>query len=204
MPLQNTAIEKIWSYDYRSKGWSYETTYCNMVANPVVSLSLSWDTATGTWDNASGTWDGYGSGADLFRRLLIDYANGMYKCSDNQAFDFISTNISAVVESKDYDFGAPDTVKTVTRLSIKLRDTNLAAPLNFNVQVSSNRGRTWKTAGILQIPVNSDEGYVTFRATGSIFRFKLAISVQVAPFTIIEAVLRVRGGGSELNLGVSR
>jgi len=204
VPGSTEAIAMLWSWDYKANAWSSDPVDATMLASPLIRSSVTYDEANVAYDDAVGTYDGASSDARSAHSLFIGYARAPWILSDTEATDFDATPIGAMVTTKDYDLGMADTVKIVTRFSMKLADINLVIPLIFSVEVSTNRGRTWKTCGLLQIPVNSDEGYVSFRATGSIFRFRIRSTSTISPYLISELGLRIRSSGSELNLGVSR
>jgi hypothetical protein len=101
--------------------------------------------------------------------------------------------IMAVLETGDFDIQQPNDEKTWLRVSLKI-DTFLTTDLLFKVQVSGNRGRTWKPADLgsayeMVIEAGEDEGSVDFKLSSSTFRVRFTSSAQVAQYTITEVVI---------------
>ena len=165
-------------------------------------------------DNAPGVIDDYKASFS---------ANKLFVIQDNEAFRLYESDsatcdlaeISPQYESVDLDFDLPDIVKTVTRLNIKLEfpwEQQLSRPdpitletideedetLAFGVEVSHNRGRTWKNVGTLRIVTGSDEGKVNFRLTGSLFRFRITFQGVARPIKIVEVGIRVKRRAEEV------
>ena len=207
-------MEELWSFSYKSKGWSYENVSSYMIANPLLSLDLSWaDLAGFTWDDlvdSYATWDSM-SAKENEMRFFIESSGFLRQLSSNSAYDLLADNagdvisspIVTVYETPDMDFDEPDTVKTFMRLSMKVSfDTYPTTNTLFSVQGSWNRGRSWKSLGSLTIRAGNDEGYVTFLMTSSHVRFRLTCTSEVAPYTVEELVIKVRGRGAELSIGM--
>ena len=116
--------------------------------------------------------------------------------------------IWTVIESMDYDFGAPDTSKTVTRFGCKVFDNQLnelrdqvkavLADLSFSLYMSDRMGYKWKRPISFGFKDFYNEGFANFRATGSTFRFKLISSQDVPPYKLSEMTLRVVGRGLQV------
>lgn len=207
--------DRVWSYEYKSKAWSYDDIQTYMIANPVVTNALSWDgLAGGTWDALGGTystWDNMKSGGAT-RSIYYEGASKIWQVDDAQGMDRGSIVISPQFETKDYDFELPDVLKIVTGFNVKISCVESGSipagdhPLQIQLEVSTNRGTSWKSIGTLQIPELRDEGWLTFRAKGSTFRFRGSI-VGTPPqtsYTITEHGMRVRIAGSELSYGTHR
>lgn len=208
-PETSTEIAKIWRYEYKAKAWSYDSVQATMLANPTIDLSYSWDDmvtylgASDTWTDGGAliaTWDDARAGATL-RRLYYSYDGRLRKLSDTGSSDPGGAAINAVFDSADYDFGEPGLDKTVLSLSARIeRAEGTTDAIDLTVYGSGNRGTTWKSLGTIALAAAKDEGIVTFRMTGSIFRFRLACSTECGPFTITEVTLRVRGRGKEVRI----
>jgi len=204
VPGNEVYMENLWRYNYKAQAWSYDKIQTYMIANPVVNASLDWDDLSGTtWDDlhlAFPTWDSINLD-DPRKFLYIEYGGRIWKATVDGATDFGATPIVAELISKDHDLNAPDAIKTVVRLAVKIEsEETLAGNLDFTVAVSTNRGRVWKTVGTLHIRAGYDEGYVNFRATGSTFRFRLQTSSAVTSYSITEYTMRVRVSGEELDV----
>lgn len=204
-PVDDDIMESIWVFEYRAKAWSQYDLQTWMVANPLVNVSLTWDDLTGTWDTleaSAPTWDDL-KYDDPFRNLFIEQDYTLWKANDTFEGDGSAhTAIPCVIESPDFDFNEPDSLKLVSRISMKVDfEAGEENGLTFKAWVSTNRGRDYRPVGSLIIKAGEDEGYVNFRAVGSTFRFKLTSSDEVQSYVITEFVLRVVGGGTETSTG---
>lgn len=200
-PSNSTLIEKVWSYDYKAKAWSYDEIGCSALAGLSRVDSSSWDDATGTWGSPDyPRWDAAEAGEDP--RLFLGRAGVVYEVKDGLTTDESNASIPIELVTPDFDDGAPDLKKTTRRLSIKI-DRVLSSDLTFNVYWSTDRGRNWTSAGTCTIDAGDDETYIDFLATGSTVRFRLTSDSQVEEYTIQEIVRRVVGRGMEIHLGPS-
>jgi len=172
-PTSNTRVEKVWSYYYKSQAWSYDNTTASFLAGTHVTTSTDWRLFRGTTGGAL---------EDMTVAGTTDPS---------------SAAIVGVIESGDYDFGLPNLNKTVSRLSVKV-DNAPSVSLAFNAFGSVNRGVSFTSLGRISLSAGEDEGYVNFKETGSLFRWKLSTSSVVAPYTISEVVLRARQRGREV------
>jgi len=204
-PETGTSIVKVWSYFYKSKAWSYDEIECTMVGLMQIVIGPTWDTLSSlispnNWDVGLpakyGTWDSMMPSSAGFK-LVFGKQNGtVFQLSTSDSQDMPGTPIPVRIEMGDYDYDMPDDEKVWIRLSIKLR-ASTPTQLNLIAHTSNDRGNNWKAVGVLIVRANEDEGYVNFRASGAILRFKLESSDVIVPYTIDEAVLRVRGKGLE-------
>jgi hypothetical protein len=181
-----------------------------MIANPVAdNLGVAWDdsdVAAVTWDTfstLSSTWDGFKS-AQVIRSTYIENGGQILRLSTSGQRDS-SGSISALIETGDFDGGAPDDSKIFTRLSVKTEDVGdfRSSSASFAVQGSVTGGRSWKNLGTVTIPADKDEGYVNFRLSGSMVRFRLSSTSVVDPYVVTGLGLRVRMSGSEFALGTT-
>lgn len=281
-PKSGDEMEELWSYCYKSKGWTHDDITCQSLSSNSYVAALTWDnfvtapystgTVTGvsagttltltggTWtagvcatgdailididgdgnyeyvstvasrtDNihleavlpfpstfAVGknyrlvklaaewatipypTWDAFGSIATTLKDVYIGKQNNLWKYDPSSNTDN-GTAITTMIVTKDYDLDLPDTTKFFGYLGFKLESWNdSASPLTFTVEGSTDRGQYWKSLGTLTIGLNKDEGYVNFRMTGSIIRFRLTSTSIVNPYVLTEAVMRGRRLGSEV------
>jgi hypothetical protein len=205
IPGSTPAIQNVWRMQLQTKGWSVDQDVeTNMLANPVINTNMTWVDLTGfTWDDLGGT---YPTWEDMHvtetrRFLFIEANSALWRGSANSPTDLGTTAVSILAETKDHTFGDPDSIKTCTRLALKIDwDTAPVAATAILVEVSVNKGRHWKTAGTITIPVGQDEGYVNFRAVGSTLRFRFSSSSSIAPYYIAEYTMRVRLGGREVDV----
>lgn len=200
-------IQRTWSFNYETQAWSYEEYDTWFLGVALVDSSTTWDSLTGTWDAATtlaSSWDQLGQTSISLNRLYRDTedANGRYLnvASDNNGNDLATTGIPFEVVSMDHDYGLPDINKTWTRIAIKLEfqdDTPFLTDLDFTCEVSNNRGKDWKSIGILKIPAGRDEGHVDFRMVSSHMRFRIQNSDEFVPYWITEYTVKATVRGHE-------
>lgn len=203
-PKSGNDLTDIWSFDYKAKAWSHDMITSTMLSNEGLVQQITWDTlntfiSPNDWNSgmlAFGSWDGIDQNDPGVKNLFYAQSGIVYSLKDDGGTDAVGGVITATLETADMDFGNPDIDKMYNRLSIKLRDVT-ATSLAFTVTGSPNRGTTFKSLGTLTIPANDDEGYVNFRITGSIVRFRLVSQVDVDPYVISEVVVRARHRGLE-------
>ncbi len=198
-PELGSELQKIWSFDYKSKSWSYDEIESASSASLIgFYYNQSWDDTTATWDSEDRPWQMF-LDQTIHEHLYFGTVNGnVWMLTDNAAQDNNTSNIPVELETPDFDYGLPDELKTWFRLSLKI-DRNLYSDetLLFTVTGSTNHGRTYKALGDLTIKADEDEGKLNFRLTGSIGRFKLISDSTVKSYTISEMVFRVRMRGKE-------
>lgn len=149
------------------------------------------------------------------QQIYFADANGfLFSLSESAATDDILSLVGTdwsitqapiffLLETKDFDFGLPDQIKTITRLGLRISEpyTTRTQVLEFSVEGSTNRGVTWKPLGTMRLRVGDDESAVNFLLTGSLMRFRITSSSLVAPYRIEEMGLRVRSRGLEVQRG---
>jgi hypothetical protein len=196
---------RIWRFNYKSKAWSSDLLGGTALTRLGYESILSWTDINETTSGTTDTW------ADMayFKSWATMKSGGRIATwvgDGGKVYFFERTGLSSipvVLESGDIDFDAPDTIKTVLRMSVRIsgqRSTVLA----FSVRVSADRGHSWKNVGLLSIPADSDEDSINFRASGSSIRFRLESSSNIEEYTIEEIVLRVAGRGGEVHLAANR
>ena len=197
-PASTGGYEELWSFYPKQKAWAYEEVHCDMVgyggdttAVYVRDLTLP----VGQYTEPVSLW----RGGEETRDLFISVNGTLLRESADAPDSDILGAIPVTLESHDIDFDSPDTVKTVTRLSLKIdRVLELGENLQFVVEYSVDRGRTWRSAGSVRMGEGDDEVRVNFLATGSLFRFRIRSSSSIRTYAITEIVLRVRGRGLEV------
>lgn len=204
-PTSSKSIDKIWSYNYRSKAWSYDDVQGSAVTNPLLDLNLTWGDLPGIL--SADTWTGFGTdyatwadiiGSSLFRKLYVLQDGYVLYYSDNEAEDE-SGVIDIELETGDLDLDVPDIDKTFTRMTMKLA-ARPSANLSFTVTGSEDGGNSWKVLGTLTIITTTREGKINFRLTGSSPRIKLVENTSVESYCINEIVFRIAGRGLEYKL----
>jgi hypothetical protein len=196
-------IQRLWSYEYRSQAWSYDEVETFLVANPVVSESLTWNDLTGDWTAAFSTlgvtWGSLSVGEDIPRRALyVEYLNGLMRSVVSGTSD-PSGDIAVELVTPDYDFGQADVTKTITRLALRF-DNTVSSDVSFTVEGSTNEGESYRSLGTLVVPAGKHEGYVNFRLSGTALRFRLRSFNDVEPYAIQELSLRLRARSTEFSL----
>jgi hypothetical protein len=206
-PTDANYIEKIWSYDYRTQGWSYDELESDMIASPQITESVTWnDLSSLTWDTLSTSYPEWDSFTDepAEVNMFIEHSNALYQFTETRDSDSwgSDTVIPTAIETGDMNFGAPDTYKTATRLSLRLHSNeDYTSKITWKVEGSTDGGDTFKNLGNLVIYAGKEEGFVNFRLHGSTLRFKLTSSDQVKPYWVDSMVVRVRTSGREGGLG---
>ena len=214
-PINNENIENVWSYEYRAKCWSRDAISTYMMSNVYVSSALSWDGLAPLvhWDSISAkyaTWNAMNIGS-VARSVYYEHSMRVWRVENAVVNDWAVAPFYPSFITKDHDFGMDDASKVVVGFSLKLSyggsvlpPTSL--PLNMLIEVSTNRGGSWKSCGILVVGAGRDEGWVTFRATGSTFRFRGSVLQMPSSnrFTITSIGMKVRLGGTEMNSAASR
>lgn len=199
-PTAEIFMEKIWSFNYKTKAWSYEVKNTYTLANPVTDLDITWDDLTGTWDTLGtvyATWDSMINN-DPVRFLYAEDSRAIHQLTRSGGVDPGDVAIPVTIETPDYDLDAPNILKSWTRMAVKIQYGDIPTEnLLYNVEVSGNEGRSWRDIGILRILVGKDEGYVNFRATEAHARFRLTLSDTLKPYWITEMTFRVRPRGLE-------
>ena len=127
----------------------------------------------------------------------------------NPTFD--GTNFStmqAVFETGDIDFGAADTNKIAFKVSVRIGDTeyprDASSTISLYIEGSSNRGRSWKNLGIVNIDADEDEEEVHFRLFGTNLRFRITLRTAnptFVPIVFEELTIRLRGSSPQTARG---
>jgi len=100
--------------------------------------------------------------------------------------------ITTVIETQDYDFNAPDTVKTVYEIRPRVRDAQ--NPVTVRAYGSVDCGKTWKALGSRAF---RDSVELDFRLTGHTIRFRLEFESTGKPWTLLELTLRAKVRGEQ-------
>jgi hypothetical protein len=202
-PTDNEYIEKVWSFDYRTKAWSYDELDTDMIASPQITETVTWGDLGGfTWADIDSSYGEWGSFTDEPSEVnfFIEHSNALFQLSETRATDNWSggTAIPVTLETGDLDLGAPNEIKDFSRLSIRLHsDHTYTTKIEFTGQVSTDGGNSWKGIGTLVIYAGHEEGYINFRASGSIIRVRLTSSSEVQPYWIDSLILRAAPRGGE-------
>ena len=201
VPEGGSYIAKIWSWDFKTNGWSYEDVSATSLSNPGLQLQITWDDlpailSVDNWDTGMAdfaNWDSIG-GATSTDSLFRSEDGYTYQLGDRGTTD-ISSGVTATFETGDMDLDKPDTHKTFLRFSLRLKERPSSA-LQFVISYSVNGGYTWTNGGYLRITASQIEGKVDFIATGSTLRVRCTES-SVHRYSIVEIGIRYRDRGIE-------
>ena len=206
-------FDKMWFWNYKTKGWSWMGTDINTDGFTVTTL-----TSTNYVDQLSideipetlPTWTIDGSpyatiafdgvmrsmiGVDIFMFTSTGYLYKFNSSASQHTSGYGTTApIKVSIVTQDLDFERPDDVKTFTELGALIRndDDDRTAAVQMAVEGSVDRGKTWRTLGTLSFAVGDDEDKINFRLTGSAVRFRITSSNVVEPWTLLEMTLRAR------------
>ena len=197
IPGNSSTIEKIWSYSYLVKAWSYDSISCGFIRNASIISTITWDdlgSYAATWDDMSVfvTWDGINGGSSG-NQVFLGISDKLYYYSPG-AVDDTGVPIAASFITGDMDFGSGDADKTVKRIRLSIGKA-VSADLSFVVSVSTDRGLTWKNFSTLSIKAGYVEGFAGGSARGATLRFRFTTSSSVESFRIEELEARIRAAG---------
>jgi hypothetical protein len=177
------------------------------------------------WNTEFLSWDELGYSELTPQTLFL----GLYYIKDSLGLQQISyedktegedkvNNLFHVIQSEiitqDFNFNLDDTNKVATRFSMKLVEPALPftkeedvsgvivisqLPLTIKAYVSNDRGQKWKFIGNMKYFKNTDEDKLDFRSKGTNIRFKLVINSQASVHKCMEFVIRVIGGGLQID-----
>jgi hypothetical protein len=204
-PRDNQYIERIFEFDWETREWSYELRSTWLIGDS--TLSSMWSpvqmrTVTGDdMATVDGTYMCLSQGiAGTFARSHYVENNGMLwvSSSNESILNPDGTSISVRFTTPDYDEGDSGMVKFWRMLRLKLTWDEGMAPtsdIDFYVEISMDRGRTYRSIGSLIVREGNDEGYINFRATGPHIRFRISSSSAVTPYYICEMsrLVSIRG-----------
>lgn len=207
---QTNVFDKMWFWNYKTKGWSWMGTDINVDGFTVTTLAstnyvdqLLIDEVGGSDTIDGSPYSGLAFdalirsmiGVDIFMFTSTEY---LYKFSTNVTQHTSGYGTTAPIKvslvTQDLDFDRPDDVKTFTELGVQLRDDDppRSQSVEMVVESSIDRGKTYRTLGTLVFAVGDDEDKINFRLTGSTVRFRLTSSDVVEPWTLLEMTLRAR------------
>lgn len=194
-PTTGDSISRIWSFDLRSKAWSFEDVTGDMIANPLLVLGLTIDDLTGTIDGLDTTYPTIDSMAAVggTNDLFVGQNGTLYKATRGAASDEWSTPPVEVI-TPDVDAGSPGVDKTFLEMLVRL-NTAPSTALTFVVSGSDNGGDTWTSLGTMTIAATEREGRLTFAITGNVVRFRLVSTTAAEPYTITAVQWRLKGRG---------
>ena len=205
-PRSSETIERIWSFDYRAKSWSYEEIDASFIANPLLDLGLAWSDlgstlSVNTWTGFATdfpSWGAISASAGASKKVYIGSSGYVYEYDESLSTDE-GVLIEGKIESGDMDLNLPNKDKTYLRLSMALEERP-SADLAFTLETSIDGGNNWVDQGSLSINSDKREGWVDMLASGSYIRFRLTSTSNVEPYIITEFVWRLVESGDETDV----
>jgi hypothetical protein len=200
-PISSTHLmDEIWAFDYRARAWSYIEYSCTSLSSTEIGAKITWENiypdyiAADNWTstNVFENWAALTAFKGV-RSIYFGQGKKIYRQETSG-----SEAVAVVIETGDYDLDQPFRDKTFLRFGIKLEEPP-SGELTFLMRYSTDRGRTWRGPRTMTIGTGDDETSATFRATGSIIRFRVSSSSDVASYTISEMTLKYRLRGWESN-----
>jgi hypothetical protein len=205
----SSVFTDIWYYWQKTKQWSHRGLMpyaLTAIGDISVSASTTWaqmTTAAYTWLTVpQRSWRSYLSDYSVSHLTICD-ANGiLYAADESRGYDTFVDGasygtaaypIAHVYETGDLDFGAPDDKKVVHDLALRYSGENTrATDVVLRIQVSDDKGRTWKQDRTITLGPLDDEEELHFRVSGVNLRFRISYTTNERPFTFEEFTLRVR------------
>lgn len=195
IPGSSGDLEKLWTFNYKTKAWSYDVFTSTMLTNQELVETTTWDGAASTWDSHTESWNSHATGVGDIRFWTAQLGSLFYL--DNTANqDPSSVPISMSFTTGDFDYDNPDKLKSHQRFNIRIKEA-VSQDLIFVVQGSNDQGNTFKSLGSLIISSGDVEGYINFSITGAATRFKVTCGTVSVPYVITGLTLRVVGRGLE-------
>lgn len=195
-PRETAEIENIFDFNWETKEWSREGRKTWVLGDLMLSTGWNpvemWDVlgdpmVTYTGDNMCVSW---ASSTGMEHAHVVEKDGALWEmASAENATDPDGEPVPVTIETMDYDEGAPGLVKFWRMLRLKLSwDPDLAPTVDivFTIEISMDRGRTYRNIGDMTVGVGNDEGYINFRATGPHIRFRITSQSSVTPYYITE------------------
>ena len=206
MAVGSEHLNRIFSFDYISQAWSYFDMDIESLSSIGLLQTITWGdlTAEGvlthdSWDQGFTnypTWESLGSSEIPPISLYFGRQGQIWQQLRNTNSDD-GAAIPVRIITRDEDYDSVDKDKLWLKFTLKVEEP-VSTNVDFILEASVNRGRTWKALGTLRIPEGYDEGKADFRVTGQLARFRLRSTTLVEPYTIVEFTRRVAGQGVEV------
>lgn len=209
-------VNVVFAYYFETKAWSkIERDVAAIGSVGAFTADTLGDYPTSDWNDFPGrTYNSFRGELSDQTLYWADYNGFLFYSSPNSdsdsslsyiAPDWVATPspIPWCLETKDFNFGDGEIIKTVTRLGVRATDVDVAraADIEIAVEGSVDRGLSWKPLGTMTLAVGDDETAINFLLTGSTARFRLTSSSIVTPWRLEELAIRVRGRGLETHIG---
>jgi hypothetical protein len=208
-------LDTAYRYYYETQAWSRTNKLWAAISQVgAITVAALGDYPSTAWpDLGSRTYQSFGGGVSEIQTFYGDFNGFLYLMSPSVSRDEIletspsgytigSAVMAFLFETKDFDSGDPDLIKSALRLGVRIYDLeDRTSDISIVVTGSTNKGRDWKALGTIRIRPTDDEGAVNFRLTGSLLRFRLETASAVPRWRLEEITLRGRGRGVEMQLG---
>lgn len=198
IPTDDASFSKVWSYNYKSKQWSYVGFSGHCLAYENMFSVYTWDSiATGTsWDTGLAgfySWDDI-VGESTGHSLWVGQSGYLKRVEDASNVYDSGVPIDIELETGDIDGGVPETDKVFSRLSLRI-DRELSSNLSFAIRGSADGGTAWKNLGTLTIPAGDVESHINFKLSGAEVRFELTSQSNVNQYVLYAIALLVKEKG---------
>lgn len=217
-PKQKSRLGRIFCLSGETKSWSYledepsKFTCANVFP---YYLLLRWQ------DGDAQDWDEYNA-FTWFSLKLEDYTNRVFMVDvegyvyvSDDAYDWdeipdagtelLRAPFQCIVESGDLDMGSPGHYKILNQMIFTVADVatrERTSDLTCNIQISTDRGRSWVDKGDILFETGSYIEDVHLRATGEVIRYKLTFGADAPLFNLAELQLRFRRSGNFVQRGL--
>lgn len=204
---KTTELDNFWLFNYKTKSWS------KMSGFPMSCLTYNLFSKFYTPDSLDPSWsydvspissmaiDTFSATFEEFRLFGITYDGYVYYYNGKATGHTTVSGtfpIYSKIETQDFDFGGPEDTKTFLEIGFRVLYP-ITQDLNFKVEASGNRGRTWKNIGTLSFTPEEDEDKLSFRLTSSTARFRITSGIEdgvtnniAPPWSILEITMRLK------------
>ena len=219
--LSPDAIDDLWIWNYRTKGWSKETDIrLRTLTTSAFANQFRFSEIDPTWEFDSSPISGLSFDSLMrvpgFAELhAFDTNNYLLKYEADALGHSVFIGgvktlvpIAVEIETPDYDFDMPDDDKTFLAFGMRIRDTaERTETIRLSLEASGNHGTTWRSLGTLTFPPGDTEDKLAFRFTAGTVRFRVrsgVLAVEGPSWTVLEITLKVKVRGFEAERGTSR
>lgn len=208
-------VDKMWFWNYKTKGWSWDedvvfqalcgTNYVDQLTMDEFEAATIGETYD-SYDGAALAIDSFSKEPTGINLFGFDVNGHIYQYNadgtGNQTYSggvFRTNSVTGILETQDLDLDRPDDIKSFLELGARMAYLEREAAFSLKLEVSIDRGRSWRSLGRLTFTKDDDEDKLNFRVTAASVRFRITFgntvdgtnSVQ-APWTLEEFTLRVR------------
>lgn len=208
IPTVDETRDRVWSYCYKTRAWSYDEFPSDFLAALAAGTSLTFDdlAAYASFTEWAAAYPTIGSmeGSLDRRKLYVGRAKELWALERTATVDFTADPIIGLIETGDLDFDLPNTNVTLKRMTVKVRRENHGVllpgeELRWQVEVSVDGGYSWKQLPkSLTISAGESEGKVDMRVTGPTHRVRLTSYSVINCYTVLEMTMLVMRRGRQM------